>query len=160
MKALQVGHRAPSFQLVDAHQKDIALADYRGRIVVLYFYPKDDTPGCTKEACGFRDQNGLLTDEGVVVLGISPDSSESHAKFVSKYELPFPLLSDPDRKVCTAYGAYGRKKMYGKDVMGIIRSTFIIDSEGMIIKAYSNVKVDGHVDTVLTYIKDYKLHAK
>ena len=116
---------------------------------MLYFYPKDDTPGCTKEACEFRDFGGKFGAAGVRVIGVSPDSEASHAKFAGKYGLPFTLLSDPDKKAAKAYGAWGLKKNYGREFMGIIRSTFVVDAQGKVKRAYYGVKVDGHVDSVL-----------
>jgi peroxiredoxin Q/BCP len=116
---------------------------------VLYFYPKDDTPGCTKEACDIRDNFGRFGKQGLRVLGVSPDSQQSHAKFGKKYGLPFTLLSDPDKTLANAYGVWGPKKNYGKEYMGIVRSTFLIGADGEIKKAYRGVKVDGHADAIL-----------
>ena len=120
---LEVGKAAPAFSLPDAAGKKVALKDFKGKDVVLYFYPKDDTPGCTKEACGFRDAWTTLQKRGVVVIGVSPDGAESHQKFATKYQLPFILLSDPDKSMMTTYGAFGEKVMYGKKTQGVIRST-------------------------------------
>ena len=133
------GRLAPDFTLEDANGKRVSLADFTGRNVVVYFYPKDDTPGCTKEACGFRDAWTELQKAGVVVLGVSADGAASHAKFAAKYKLPFPLLSDPDRKVMTAWGAYGDKVMYGKKTKGVIRSTVWIGPEGTVRKHWARV---------------------
>jgi peroxiredoxin Q/BCP len=133
------GKKAPSFTLEDASGKRVALDDFRGRHVVVYFYPKDDTPGCTKEACGFRDHWKELERAGVVVLGVSADSPASHAKFASKYKLPFTLLSDPERKVMQAWGAYGEKMMYGKKTTGVIRSTVWIGPDGVVRKHWRKV---------------------
>ena len=150
---LKEGDKAPEFCLkgIDekGEEKEFCLKDFLGKKVVLYFYPKDNTPGCTQEACDFRDNIARVKDKGAVVLGVSPDSINSHKKFFEKYGLNFPLLSDPDKKVAESYGAYGEKKMYGKVTKGIIRSTFIIDEEGKIKKAFYNVKVKGHVDKVI-----------
>lgn len=152
--------KAPEFCLkgIDekGEEKEFCLRDFRGKKVVLYFYPKDDTPGCTKEACGFQENLNPIKSLGVEVIGVSPDSINSHKKFKEKYGLNFILLSDPDKKVAEAYGAYGEKKMYGKVTKGIIRSTFIIDEEGNIEKEWKNVKVDGHVEAVINYFKSQK----
>ncbi len=150
---LKEGDKAPEFCLkgIDekGEEKEFCLKDFLGKKVVLYFYPKDNTPGCTQEACDFRDNIARIKEKGAVVLGVSPDSINSHKKFFEKYGLNFPLLSDTDKKVAESYGAYGEKKMYGKVTKGIIRSTFIIDEEGKIKKAFYNVKVKGHVDKVI-----------
>jgi peroxiredoxin Q/BCP len=136
---IQEGRKAPDFILPDASGRPVALADFKGRDVIVYFYPKDDTPGCTKEACGFRDSWKQLQSRKVAVLGISADGAESHAKFASKYRLPFTLLSDPDRKVMEAWGAYGDKMMYGKKTKGVIRSTVWIGPEGVVRKHWARV---------------------
>jgi len=133
------GRKAPDFTLDDAGGKPVSLSDFTGKDVVVYFYPKDDTPGCTKEACGFRDLWKELQAAGVVVLGVSADSGEAHAKFAQKYRLPFTLLSDPDRKVMTAWGAYGDKMMYGKKTKGVIRSTVWIGPDGLVRKHWKKV---------------------
>jgi peroxiredoxin Q/BCP len=133
------GRKAPDFMLADAKGERVSLADFKGKNVVVYFYPKDDTPGCTKEACGFRDHWKALQKAGIVVLGVSADDAASHAKFASKYKLPFPLLSDPDRKVMTAWGAYGDKMMYGKKTKGVIRSTVWIGPDGTVRKHWARV---------------------
>ncbi len=147
---IQEGKAAPAFTLTDAKGKRVSLADFAGKHVVLYFYPKDDTPGCTKEACGFRDAWADLRRRGVVVLGVSADSEASHRKFAEKYRLPFPLLSDPERKVMTKYGAYGEKVMYGKKTMGTIRSTVWIGPDGTVRKHWRRVaKADAHPAEVL-----------
>jgi peroxiredoxin Q/BCP len=125
------------------------LSDFLGKTVVLYFYPKDDTPGCTKEACGFRDDYTAFTKKGVVILGVSPDDSAKHKKFVDKYELPFTLLADPEKTICQAYEVWKEKSMYGRTSMGVVRSTFVIAPDGTIAKVFSNVKVDGHIAKVL-----------
>jgi len=145
-----VGQHAPSFSLAADDGKTHSLAGYAGKNVVLYFYPRDDTPGCTVEACDFRDNLARATAKGAVVLGVSRDTIASHAKFRAKYSLTFPLLSDADLAVHAAYGAWGKKVMYGKEVEGTIRSTFLIDGKGVLRAAWSKVKVDGHVDAVLT----------
>jgi len=148
--AVQEGKAAPKFTLADADGKKVSLADFAGKDVVLYFYPKDDTPGCTKEACGFRDAWKELQKRNVVVLGVSADGGASHRKFRDKYRLPFPLLSDPDRKVMETYGAYGEKVMYGKTVKGVIRSTVWIGPDGKVRKHWKRVKdAAKHPDEVL-----------
>jgi thioredoxin-dependent peroxiredoxin len=142
---LKVGDKAPAFSLPDADGKKVSLADYRGRKVIVYFYPAASTPGCTKEACDFRDNLGELNDAGLDVVGISPDKPEKLAKFRDNEKLTFALLSDPDRKVLPAWGAYGEKMMYGKTVQGVIRSTFVVDEKGKIAEAQYNVRATGHV---------------
>jgi peroxiredoxin Q/BCP len=137
--AIEEGKKAPAFTLTDASWKKVALADFAGKHVILYFYPKDDTPGCTKEACGFRDDWKELQKAGAMVLGVSADDAASHQRFAAKYELPFPLLSDPDRKVMTTYGAYGEKMMYGKKTTGVIRSTVWIGPDGVVRKHWARV---------------------
>jgi len=139
MATISEGKKAPNFTLEDASGTRVALDDFRGRNVVVYFYPKDDTPGCTKEACGFRDHWKELERAGVVVLGVSADSPASHAKFASKYKLPFTLLSDSERKVMQAWGAYGDKMMYGKKTTGVIRSTVWIGPDGVVRKHWRKV---------------------
>ena len=148
---LQEGTIAPDFAL-EASDGAVTLSDYRGQTVVLYFYPKDDTPGCTTEACNFRDDYSEILAAGAVVLGISPDSVRSHDKFKLKYELPFPLLSDPDYEVAELYGAWGEKKMYGRTYMGIIRSTYIIDDKGFIVKVFPRVRPKKHSEEVLAVL--------
>ncbi|GFG51127.1 thioredoxin-dependent thiol peroxidase [Mycolicibacterium agri] len=142
---LTPGDKAPAFSLPDADGKTVKLSDYKGRKVIVYFYPAASTPGCTKQACDFRDNLSELNDAGLDVIGISPDKPEKLAKFRDKEKLTFPLLSDPDRKVLTAWGAYGDKTMYGKTVQGVIRSTFVVDEDGKIEVAQYNVKATGHV---------------
>ena len=143
------GKPAPSFDLSDEKGESVSSSTLSGKPYLLYFYPKDDTPGCTKEACDIRDNFGRFGQQGLRVLGVSPDSSDSHAKFGKKYGLPFTLLSDPEKTLATAYGVWGKKQNYGKEYMGIIRSSFLVGSDGLIKKAYRGVKVDGHVDAVL-----------
>ena len=151
--ALQEGKAAPAFTLNDAQGKPVSLADFSGKDVILYFYPKDDTPGCTKEACGFRDAWKDIQKRGIVVLGVSPDSGASHEKFISKYKLPFPLLSDPDKKVMTRYGAYGEKMLYGKKTTGVIRSTVWIGPDGKVKKHWARVRdAAAHPDEVLAAV--------
>jgi len=139
MPRIAEGRKAPDFRLEDAEGRRVALADFKGKNVVVYFYPKDDTPGCTKEACGFRDLWKDLQKTGVVVLGVSADSPASHASFSGKYRLPFTLLSDPDRKVMTAWGAYGEKMLYGKKTTGVIRSTVWVGTDGTVRKRWARV---------------------
>ena len=147
------GSKAPSFTLPSSEGGEVSLKDLAGKTVVLYFYPKDDTPGCTREACAFRDSQAAIKKAGAVVLGVSPDSVASHEKFRGKYKLNFPLLADPDKAVAKKYGAFGEKVMYGKKVTGMIRSTFVIDGEGVVRKVFPRVKVDGHADKVLEAVK-------
>ncbi len=149
-----VGDKAPAFSLEDQSGKTVKLSDFKGKTVVLYFYPKDDTPGCTREACAFRDEHSALLKAGAVVLGVSPDSEASHAKFAGKYKLPFPLLADPGHTVSEKYGAWGEKTLYGRKFMGITRSTFLIDGAGKVARVWPRVKVDGHVDQVLEAIRE------
>jgi len=146
---LKEGDKAPAFTLKNEEDKDISLADFQGKKTVVYFYPKDDTPGCTKEACGFRDVYDQILAKGGVVLGISADSVKSHAKFKTKFDLPFHLLSDPEKKVIREFGAWGIKKMYGKEYEGIIRSTFVLDVDGTVIKAFPKVKPAEHAAEIL-----------
>jgi thioredoxin-dependent peroxiredoxin len=153
MAELQVGQMAPSFQLPTQTGETISLEDYRGQVVVLYFYPKDDTPGCTKEACGFRDFVTEFRGLGAVILGVSRDSVKSHLKFAEKYQLNFPLLADENGEVCEAYGVLKNKNMFGRQVFGIERTTFIIDREGKIAKIFPKVKVDEHVNEVLAAVE-------
>jgi len=148
------GKKAPAFKLAGSDGKTHELKDYQGKIVVLYFYPKDDTPGCTKEACGFRDDYSALTKAGAVVLGVSKDLIDSHKNFINKYKLPFILLSDPETAVMQAYGAWGKKLMYGKPVTGTIRSTVVIDGKGRVIKHWTTVrKAEEHPADVLEFIR-------
>ena len=142
---LAPGDKAPAFTLPDADGKIVSLADYKGRRVIVYFYPAASTPGCTKQACDFRDNLGELADAGLTVLGISPDSPEKLAKFRDRESLNFSLLADPSREVLQAYGAYGEKTMYGKKTVGVIRSTFVVGADGRIERAYYNVRATGHV---------------
>jgi peroxiredoxin Q/BCP len=139
MARIAEGKKAPDFTLTDGAGKRVSLSDFAGKDVIVYFYPKDDTPGCTKEACGFRDLWKDLQKSGAVVLGVSADGAESHRKFADKYRLPFPLLSDPDRKLMTAWGAYGDKVMYGKKTKGVIRSTVWIGPDGTVRKHWARV---------------------
>ncbi len=144
-----VNKKAPDFTLPDETGAMHKLSDFLGKPVVLYFYPKDDTPGCTTEACGFRDQYKEYTDAGVVVIGVSPDSSQSHQKFKTKFNLPFMLLADVGHKVCELYGVWGRKKAMGREYDGVFRTTFLISPEGKLLKVFKGVKPEGHSAEVL-----------
>jgi peroxiredoxin Q/BCP len=148
----QAGSKAPDFQLQDHTGKTVSLSQFAGMNVVLYFYPKDDTPGCTVEACNFRDEHSALEKAGAVVLGVSPDTTKSHAKFATKFSLPFPLLADTEHKIAESYGAWGEKTNYGRTFMGIIRSTFLIDPQGVVKHVWPKVKVNGHVNEVLSVL--------
>ena len=152
--AVEEGKAAPAFTLEDTAGNEVSLKDFRGKDVVVYFYPKDDTPGCTKEACGFRDLWGALSEGGAVVLGVSPDDAQSHQKFVSKYSLPFTLLCDPDKKVMERYGAWGEKMMYGRKTVGVIRSTVWVGADGKVRKHWRRVpKAADHPTKVLNALK-------
>ncbi|MEE3719585.1 thioredoxin-dependent thiol peroxidase [Tumidithrix elongata RA019] len=146
---LSIGDRAPEFSLLDTDGNLVTLSDLRGQRVVLYFYPRDNTPGCTKEACAFRDNYAEFRSQKVVILGVSADDAKSHAKFTAKFQLPFPLLCDVDAKVATEYESYGKKKFMGKEYMGMFRNTFVIDADGKIEKIYRNVKAEVHPAQVL-----------
>jgi len=143
------GNVAPDFTLPDENGNQVSLSQFRGRKVILYFYPKDDTPGCTTEACGIRDSFPNFEASGAVVLGVSPDSVESHKKFKEKYNLPFTLLADTDHKVAEMYGVWGTKKMYGREFTGVLRTTFLIDEEGKVQKVFKNVKPDLHAQELV-----------
>jgi peroxiredoxin Q/BCP len=151
---LKAGDRAPPFSLASDGGGRVALQDLKGRKVVLYFYPKDDTSGCTTEACEFRDNWASVKAAGAVVLGVSPDNPASHDKFKAKYKLPFPLLADPDHQVAEAYGAWGEKSMYGRKYQGILRSTFLIDETGRVARVFPKVKPRGHAAEVLAALHD------
>jgi peroxiredoxin Q/BCP len=148
------GQPAPPFTLPTTGGQTISLQDFKGKqAVVLYFYPKDDTPGCTKEACAFRDLGSQFADAGAAILGVSPDPVDSHEKFAGKFALNFPLLADADAAVAKAYGAWGEKTSYGTTSVGLIRSTFVIDRQGIIVKVFPSVKVDQHADEVLELVR-------
>lgn len=153
VKELEVGGKAPALSLPDQSGKAVSLKDFAGKQVVLYFYPKDDTPGCTKESCDFRDAEASIKKAGAVILGISFDGQESHQKFIKKFTLPFTLLSDEDKVAAKAYGVYKEKSMYGRKYWGIERSTFVIDQTGKLKAIFRKVKVDSHVDDVLKALK-------
>ncbi len=148
------GTKAPAFTLLSDSGQKVKLSDFSGKYVVLYFYPKDDTPGCTKEACAFRDADTKMKKLGAVVLGVSPDTVQSHEKFRDKFELNFPLLADTDHAIAEKYGAWREKNMYGKKSMGVQRSTFLIDPQGKLIKVWKKVSVDGHDTAVLDALKE------
>ncbi len=150
---IEAGKKAPTFSLKNQRGETVKLAGFAGRPVVLYFYPKDDTPGCTTEACDFRDSHRALEKAGAVVLGVSPDSEARHAKFAGKYELPFTLLADTEHEVAEKYGAWGEKSLYGRRYMGIIRSTFLIGADGRVARVWPKVKVNGHAAEVLDAVK-------
>ena len=149
---VQEGKPAPEFELTSDSGESVKLSDLRGKPVVLYFYPKDDTPGCTAQACGIRDAWGEFERAGAVVLGVSPDDEQSHVKFKAKYDLPFTLLADTDHKTADEYGVWGEKTYAGKKYMGVVRSTFVIDEEGNVAKEMRNVKPDTHADDVLAVL--------
>ena len=146
---LKEGDKAPDFDSKDQNGNSVKLSDLAGKRVVLYFYPKDDTPGCTKEACSFRDADDIFNAKGIKVLGVSTDSEKSHQKFISKFQLPFDLLADVDKKIVEDYGVWGEKSMYGKKYMGTFRKTFLIDGDGKIVKIFDKVDVAKHADEVL-----------
>jgi peroxiredoxin Q/BCP len=154
---IEEGQKAPAFRLASSGGGKVALKDLKGRTVVLYFYPKDGTPGCTREACEFRDSQEAIKRAGALVFGVSGDNLESHERFKEKYELNFPLLSDPDHRVASKYGACGEKVLYGRKFKGIIRSTFIIDGHGVVQKVFPRVKVDGHAEKVLEVVKAHAM---
>lgn len=155
MDWIEAGALAPEFSVADDRGQTVTLRGLRGQPVVLYFYPKDDTPGCTKEACAFRDR--IADFQGVVVLGVSPDDGESHARFRDKFQLNFPLLADTDHAVAESYGAWREKNLYGKKSMGVMRSTFLIDAQGQVVKVWKKVDVDGHDQQVLDALAALKL---
>ncbi len=149
MTHLQVGDQAPAIDAVDQDGKPVNLSDYKGKKVILYFYPKDDTPGCTAEACNLRDNYEALQEQGFAILGVSIDSEKSHQKFIGKYDLPFPLVSDADKKVVNAYGVWGKKKFMGREYEGTHRVTFVIDEEGKVEKIFEKVKTKDHTNQIL-----------
>jgi peroxiredoxin Q/BCP len=153
----KVGQKAPAFKLMDQANAEHSLEQYVGQWVILYFYPKDDTPGCTTEACSFRDSFAALKKAGIVVLGVSIDPVKKHAKFVEKYELPFTLLSDEEKQVVELYGVWGKKKFMGREYMGTNRITFLIDPKGIIAKVYENVKPDNHAQEIIGDIREFKV---
>jgi peroxiredoxin Q/BCP len=154
IEMVKEGTKAPPFSTTDADGNTVSLKDLKGEKVVLYFYPKDDTPGCTKEACSFRDVFSKFKKRGIKVLGISPDSEKSHKKFATKYKLPFTLLADTDHEIADAYGVYGEKKFMGRTYMGVLRTTFLIDEKGKIRKVFEKVKPEDHAEEVLDAFED------
>lgn len=155
MSKVKVGNKAPSFNLPASNGKNIKLSDLKGKYIVLYFYPKDDTPGCTIEACGFRDEFKAIEKLDAVILGISPDSLVKHDKFISKYNLPFLLLSDENKKMCDDYGVWVEKNMYGRKYMGVARTTFIIGKDGKLLKIFEKVKPKEHNQEVIEFLKSF-----
>jgi thioredoxin-dependent peroxiredoxin len=153
MALIEPGKKAPAFSLKDQQGKTHRLADYAGRPVVLYFYPKDDTPGCTKEACAFRDNLPRFKPSKAAVLGVSILDEKSKARFADKYKLPFPLLADPEHEIADKYGVWQKKSRYGRTYMGVARTTYLIDPQGKVVKRWDNVKVDGHADEVLAALE-------
>ncbi|MBU7321022.1 thioredoxin-dependent thiol peroxidase [Paenibacillus oleatilyticus] len=153
MPQLQPGQPVPDFTLTAGSGESVTLSQFRGKYVVLYFYPKDMTPTCTEESCQFRDYNGQFKALNTEVIGISPDDLKSHGKFAAKYELPFLLLSDPDHEVCELFGVWQLKKMYGREYMGVVRSTFVIDPLGKLVREWRGVRIKGHVEQVLEAVK-------
>lgn len=151
---IEEGKKAPAFSLKATNGKTVKLSDFKGKNVVLYFYPKDDTPGCTKEACAFRDRHSEIEGLGAVVLGVSPDDVASHGKFTEKFQLNFPLLADTDHALAEKFGAWREKNMYGKKSMGVQRSTFLIDGSGTVVKVWKKVSVDGHDEQVIEALKE------
>jgi thioredoxin-dependent peroxiredoxin len=148
------GSPAPDFELTSDTGEKVKLSDLRGRPVVLYFYPKDDTPGCTKEACGFRDDYAKYARAGVVILGVSPDTPGSHTAFKEKFHLPFPLLADEDKKVLKQYGVWGKKKFMGREYMGVLRTTFLIGRDGTLLRVFEKVKLEGHSQEILAALNE------
>ena len=153
MSQLKEGMKAPSFEGVDQNGKNIKLSDFAGRKIVLYFYPKDNTPGCTAEACSLRDNYDLLLKKGFAVIGVSLDSEKSHKSFAGKYSLPFPLIADTSKKILNDYGVWKEKSLYGKTFLGIVRTTFIIDEKGIIEKVISKVETKNHAEQIFTIYK-------
>ncbi|MFD3448079.1 thioredoxin-dependent thiol peroxidase [Microbacteriaceae bacterium 4G12] len=151
---LEIGKKVPEFTLPASNGEQVRLSDFLGKRVVLYFYPKDMTPGCTTEACDFRDAYGLFQEQNTVILGVSPDPVEKHEKFISKYNLPFMLLVDEQQETAKAYDVWKLKKNFGKEYMGIERSTFLINEEGVLAKEWRKVKVKGHIEEILSYMKE------
>ncbi|WP_273852930.1 thioredoxin-dependent thiol peroxidase [Guptibacillus spartinae] len=152
--SVEIGEKAPDFKLEASTGETVSLSDYKGKNVVLYFYPKDMTPGCTTEACDFRDHIEGFEELDTVILGVSPDPVEKHKKFIDKYDLPFLLLADEDHSAAEAYDVWQLKKNFGKEYMGIVRSTFVIDKEGNLVKEWRKVRVKDHVESALSYIKE------
>lgn len=152
--SIEIGKKAPDFKLQNQAGEEVSLSDFKGKNIVLYFYPKDMTPGCTTQACDFRDNYAAFKDYNTVVLGVSPDPIERHVQFIDKHELSFPLLADEDHKVAELYGVWQLKKTFGNEYYGIVRSTFIIDDKGMLRQEYRNVRVKNHVQKTLDFVKE------
>lgn len=150
---MEIGQAAPDFTLPASNGESVTLSEFLGKKVIIYFYPKDSTPACTQQACDFRDAYSALANKGAVVLGISPDPIKSHQKFIGKQELPFLMLSDTDHEVCELFGVWQLKKLYGKEYMGVVRSTFLIDEKGQLLREWLKVKVKGHVQQVLEAVE-------
>lgn len=146
---LQVGEKAPDFQGINQKGEMISLSDFRGKKVILYFYPKDNTPGCTAEACSLNDKNAYFLSKGFVIIGVSPDSAESHQKFADKFGLAFNLIADPEKTITQAYGAWGEKKNYGKSYLGLLRTTFVLSEDGIVEKAFPKVDTKTHADQII-----------
>lgn len=150
---LKTGDKAPDFKGVDENGKEISLANFSGKKLIMYFYPKDNTPGCTNEACDLRDNYNMWLDKGYDVIGVSPDSQQSHQKFIAKHTLPFTLISDPDKVIIKQYGAWGPKKLYGREYEGLLRTTFVIDDNGVITNIFEKVKTKDHTNQILETLK-------
>ncbi len=149
MAILKIGDEAPAFTAIDQDGNPISLNEFRGKKLILYFYPKDDTPGCTAEACNLRDNYNLLLKKGYMIIGVSADDDRSHKKFIEKYELPFPLIPDKEKKILKAYGAWGKKKLYGREYDGILRTTYVISEKGVIEKIFTRVDTKNHTEQIL-----------
>jgi peroxiredoxin Q/BCP len=149
MTSLQAGDKAPDFSGTNEKGEQVSLGDFKGKKLILFFYPKDNTPGCTAEACNLRDNFSELKSKGYALLGVSPDSEKKHLNFIAKYELPFPLLADTEQETLNAYGVWGLKKMYGREYMGVFRTTFVIDEKGVIEKVFTKVKTKTHAEQIL-----------
>ncbi|MBT4060692.1 MAG: thioredoxin-dependent thiol peroxidase [Lentimicrobiaceae bacterium] len=150
---LNIGDKAPDFKGVDQNGKSISLSDFKGKNLIMYFYPKDNTPGCTAEACDLRDNYEMWIERGYAVVGVSPDSEQSHKKFIDKYDLPFPLIADTDKTIIKDFGAWGLKKLYGREYEGLLRTTFVIDATGIITNIFTKVKTKDHTNQILESIK-------
>lgn len=153
MSNLEIGNKAPDFKGVNQNGEEISLANFKGKNLILYFYPKDSTPGCTSEACDLRDNHDMWLSKGYVVIGVSPDSEKSHQKFIEKYSLPFDLISDTEKEILIAYEAWGEKSMYGKKYMGVLRKTFVINAKGIIENIFEKVNTKGHTKQILNETK-------
>ena len=151
---LKIGNKAPGFKGVDENGKDVSLSDFKGKNIILFFYPKDNTPGCTNEACNLRDNYNMWIKKGYDVIGVSPDSQQSHQKFINKHNLPFTLISDPDKVIIKLFGAWGPKKLYGREYEGLLRTTFVIDENGIITYIFEKVKTKDHTNQILDTIEE------